>query len=469
MKSFCALLNSLVLFIFFQTGVSTQSFAQASLPHIISYQGILIENGVPITNGQYAVTTRLYSDTAGSNLIWTDTYTVQFTGGSFNIALGSGAVPLPSLAAMNRPLWLGVQIGSTSELRPLSALMAAPFALNIADSSVTNAKMSDGGATPGYVLTANGGRPTWLAPISLPSGAIVLFGDNGTHAGYSLIANTSAGGDTWSTGAVLPFPQYSMASAVVNGKIYVIGGQAGSQNYNQIYDPVANTWSTGMALPVGQYGMTSAVVNGKIYVIGGGNGSENNNQIYDAVANTWSTGAVLPVGQLFPSSAVVSGKIFVLGGRNSNSNQIYDPATNTWITGTPLPVAQDGKANVVNGKIYVMGGETIPYNNNQIYDPATNTWSAGKVLPVGTFAGTSAVVNGRIYLLGGENSAYTDNQIYNPATDTWSTGAALPVGEDVTASGVVNGKIYVFGGLQGSSNYNQIYSPALTLYYFMKN
>src|ERR1019366_175343 len=101
-----------------------------------------------------------------------------------------------------------------------------------------------------------------------------------------------------------------------------IGGFDGVKmnNYNQIYDPVANTWSTGAALPVAQYNMTSAVVKGKIYVIGGFNGGNNGNQIYDPVASTWSTGAALPVGQFGLTSAVVNGKIFVIGGQEGNNN-----------------------------------------------------------------------------------------------------------------------------------------------------
>ncbi len=168
-----------------------------------------------------------------------------------------------------------------------------------------------------------------------------------------------------------------MTSALVNGKIYVIGGQFPPFNQNQIYDPVANTWSTGAVLPIPQYAMTSAVVNGKIYVIGGNHeGSHDNNQIYDPGTDSWSTGATLPVGQAAMTSAVVNGKIYVIGGAysSSNNNQIYDPVANTWSTGAPLPVPQSNMTSaVVNGKIYVIGGFNGTHNNNQIYTPASQS------------------------------------------------------------------------------------------------
>ena len=83
---------------------------------------------------------RLYADAAGTNVLWTDTYTVQVTGGIFNIALGSGAVPLPASTVLDQPLWLSMQIGEAPELRPFSALTASVYALNVPDASITAAK-----------------------------------------------------------------------------------------------------------------------------------------------------------------------------------------------------------------------------------------------------------------------------------------------------------------------------------------
>ncbi len=95
------------------------------------------------------------------------------------------------------------------------------------------------------------------------------------------------GGETWSTGAVLPDGQEGMTSAVVNGKIYVMGGDAGNPSDNQIYDPGTNNWSKGASLPFEEDDMTSAVFEGKIYVFGGNfGGNYQKNQIYDPATDT---------------------------------------------------------------------------------------------------------------------------------------------------------------------------------------
>src|SRR5438552_264657 len=142
-----------------------------------------------------------------------------------------------------------------------------------------------------FVMSCSSTNPVSFTG-DLPSGAIVTFTDSAAHPGYTYTGNYGFGGDgNWSIGTELPVAQYAMTSAVINGKIFVIGGFNGSQNNNQIYDPATNTWSAGAPLPVAQWQMTSAAVNGKIYVIGGKNGNMNNNQIYDPLNNSWTTGA----------------------------------------------------------------------------------------------------------------------------------------------------------------------------------
>ena len=60
----------------------------------------------------------------------------------------------------------------------------------------------------------------------------------------------------------------------------------------------------------------------------------------------------------------------------SRAVEVYDPANNTWDTKASMPHPRVlFEANVVNGKIYVMGGKTDggQYSTvtlNEVYDPA---------------------------------------------------------------------------------------------------
>jgi N-acetylneuraminic acid mutarotase len=122
------------------------------------------------------------------------------------------------------------------------------------------------------------------------------------------------------------------------------------------------------------------------------------------------------------------------------------------------------QANVVDDKIYLMGG----YGNqtvNEVYDTKTDTWTTKSSVPTGVVSYASAVVDNKIILIAGTTTNLT--QIYDPQTDTWSFGASVPVAvsgagvatvtysDDTTAVCVVGGETDVFSPL----NVTQIYFP----------
>ncbi len=58
--------------------------------------------------------------------------------------------------------------------------------------------------------------------------------------------------ETWTPLASMPEPQCEGGTAVLNGRIYVMGGwkdEQGPYKLTQIYDVAANSWSEGVALP----------------------------------------------------------------------------------------------------------------------------------------------------------------------------------------------------------------------------
>ncbi len=118
------------------------------VPRVISYQGVLTSNdGKNVRDGAYPVTITLYADEAGTKAVWHDTYTTQVQGGVFSVELGSGNVLLPTTTAMNTPLWVGLRLADGTEMRPLTRMTSAPYALNVADNSITTAKIAAGAVT----------------------------------------------------------------------------------------------------------------------------------------------------------------------------------------------------------------------------------------------------------------------------------------------------------------------------------
>jgi hypothetical protein len=108
---------------------------------------------------------------------------------------------------------------------------------------------------------------------------------------------------------------------------------------------------------------------------------------------------------------------------------------------------------VVNGKIYAIGGNNQSNGNiqcvdtNEEYDPATETWEPKVSMPTPRMGMQANVVDGKIYVIGGNSSA---NKVYNPATDSWTTKTAVPSAPALMwawscASVVVDNKINVMG------------------------
>ncbi len=133
-----------LIFLAFVIAAHHSAFAQsAPSREAISYQGVLrgADGSMP-SDGAYQIRVHLYADSGGTQELWADNFNAQLTGGIFNLMLGAGSNPLPSSATLDRPLWLGVQIGEGPVLRPLASLGATPYALNVADGAITKNKIA---------------------------------------------------------------------------------------------------------------------------------------------------------------------------------------------------------------------------------------------------------------------------------------------------------------------------------------
>jgi N-acetylneuraminic acid mutarotase len=292
--------------------------------------------------------------------------------------------------------------------------------------------------------------------------------------------------NSWTSKAPMHVARSDLGVAVVNDKIYAIGGYAegtGVSAENEEYDPATNTWVFKAPMPTPSNRFVTAVCQNKIYCIGAGI-----NEVYNPQANKWETKTPLHI--LVAQANVVNDKIYVIGGYpNYTSNEVYDPVTDTWTTKAPMPKAGAVAVSaVLDDKIYFFGGE---YDDGyvsltEIYNPATDTWSFGTGAPTYFVSGSAAAVTTgvtapkRIYVL---DHPYADlavmhapfytNQVYDPENDSWTAGADLPTSRQDFSVTVVNDLIYVIGGYYQSpfviltqpDSRGSIYGGGETTYY----
>jgi len=180
------------------------------------------------------------------------------------------------------------------------------------------------------------------------------------------------------------------------------------------------------------------------------------------------------------SAAILNGLIYVIGGEDIASGgdqkdtvEVYDIAKEKWIEKdiAPLPIPLDHTSSAVyNGKIYVAGGfleKKVPTDKLFIYDPKKNKWQEGKSLPTPIGAAINAeFVDGIMYIIGGVNSSQVPvntNFAYNPQTDTWSIKSPMPTARHHLQSSVIDGKIYAIGGrILGDGIRSEDIDPTLT-------
>jgi N-acetylneuraminic acid mutarotase len=237
----------------------------------------------------------------------------------------------------------------------------------------------------------------------------------------------------WTSRAPMTIPRGSLASAVVGGRIYAIGGHtSGGATVASMesYDPSTNAWSTRDPMSGPRAGMAAAVVNTIIYVVGGsasaGSGGStplNTVEAFDAANDEWLTTAppAMQVARHLPAAAAVNGILYVIGGDGTGSVEAFDPAGGSWTMKAPMPGGGGShKAVALNGLIYVVGGSPVTV---KVYNPALNAWttlSSTSQQPSGQFA--LAVLDGRLFAAGGnlsDNTAVTALLANRPPEATW--------------------------------------------------
>jgi hypothetical protein len=152
-------------------------------------------------------------------------------------------------------------------------------------------------------------------------------------------------GGTWQTRAPMPFGRQELATGVLNGKLYVVGGyDAGAHSTAtvQVYNPTTDTWTLAQALPIAVNHNAAAVVGGKLYSFGAG--VEGETFVYDPNNNSWVARASSHyVHRGTAAVGVINNRIYVAGGAGTPSQrelEVYDPVANTWTIKAPMSVPQ---------------------------------------------------------------------------------------------------------------------------------
>lgn len=298
--------------------------------------------------------------------------------------------------------------------------------------------------TPWVTLAALPQPATDLAGAAV-NGKLYLFGGLDGIRPTGLVLEYDAATDAWTKKKPMPVNLHRFAVAAYGDRIYLFGGfkypDTRANAWQPVdtawrYDPASDEWTALAAMPDKRGAASAAVVDGRIYVIGGASVQPGTRDIaiepkrrhailgtveeYDPKTNSWRARTPLPTPRAEAAVATVAGKIYVIGGRiasvfaedGSDTDVVegYDPARDLWsrpLAKMPAPRAAMGVASWRN-RVVLVGGETTDAAGAvsaaatvASYEPETNAWQALGTLPAPRRGIATGLIGDRFYVAGG--------------------------------------------------------------------
>ncbi len=259
--------------------------------------------------------------------------------------------------------------------------------------------------------------------------------------------------DAWEAAEAMPTARHSLACAVLDNRLYVIGGwtDAGRSSVIEMYDPSSRTWDqTCERLEMDLRGHTCVPIGGYIYAVGGNGATAGSVKRYDARTSTWEISYATCNLESDDAFAVLGDHIYATGGSNINDRKLktvqrYDATRDCWEPVKDMPVGRSKHAAaVLDGFLYVIGGEDDGeecLSRVDRFNPTRNVWDSVSPLAVGRQFLTTVTAGERIYAIGGvkaDRSQATDVEAYDAVSNTWTRCTPMPTTRMAFAVGVLS-------------------------------
>jgi N-acetylneuraminic acid mutarotase len=260
----------------------------------------------------------------------------------------------------------------------------------------------------------------------------------------------------WERRASLPIGMCDLDAHTIGDKIYVVprysvrlntgwGGPTGTREVstsNEIfeYEPATDRWTPKTPRPTYRDDFVTAMVGGKIYVIGGRGRADNGPrpmegdgagvpyehkslvEVYDPATDTWSMGRDAPVPHAGRVSCAVGDQIYVFGMSLAGviwdpSVLVYDTAADRWSAKSPMATRIENRPCVTTrDKIRFFGGTDpstgshVTVDRVDVYDPLVDSWALETRMPTARFNSSAARLGSEVLIFGGRpySSYYAD-------------------------------------------------------------
>ena len=254
--------------------------------------------------------------------------------------------------------------------------------------------------------------------------------------------STTAAPPGWQARSPAPTARQEVASAVADGRVWVIGGltRAGATAVVESYDPASDSWAGGPALPVALHHAAATSFRGEIVVMGGFLAAgalydRPSDRVLALRAGAWVDLAPLRRPRGAGAAAVAGGVLVLAGGRNTSAligpTEIFDGTA--WRDAEAIPTRRDHlSAASDGGSVFTVGGRFLSPGALSAaferFDPVTGAWERLPAMPTARGGQGAAMAGGRMIVAGGEDPSgvYNEVEAYDVAGQSWAALPPLP-------------------------------------------
>jgi hypothetical protein len=249
-------------------------------------------------------------------------------------------------------------------------------------------------------------------------------------------------------------PRRYHGAAVIDGKIFIVGGQAANVFNSTVNEGEATARQGGALKSVLTPRSTEAAedyLNTPLEEAS----FEPTLEIFDIATGQISFGAPPPTPRISAAVAGLSGRLFLVGGvrlaghaaAQINLNEVYDAASDRWAPGAPMPTPREANAVVVGDFVMIPGGRLhlASVAKVEFFIPAQNSWMTLPELSKPMGAGSVAFLGNHLFLFG---SFGAESQVLAYDLRARKSRVIKPGFKPArhTAAVVSGNRIYVVGG-----------------------
>jgi len=264
----------------------------------------------------------------------------------------------------------------------------------------------------------------------------------------------------WSEVAPMQIGRILPGVAALGGKIFVFGGERGSQILanGEAYDPQTNSWEplAPMITPRCEFGLCT--LGGTLIAVGGWVGEDigGTMECYDPVKDVWTRMGELPEARFSMGVVSFEGLIYIVGGCSTASRHLpdlisYNPVTGEWAKLARMQTARcQMGVTILDRHLYVVGGNSSHQEVLQTverYSFDDDKWQTVSPMSVARASPAVCSADGLLYVAGGDQTCEVNFyraqitiksfECYDPITDAWRHCADLPVSRSEAGAVVV--------------------------------